>query len=160
MHVRLRELAARQHDLVAAWQLLDAGWTERMVAHHRVLHGWRPVHVGVYALSHAPLTQRQLWMAATLTAPRSFLSHASAGAAYGIRPVIARFETITRPGNAGRRTCGRLVVSHSRTLPGDTTTHNGIPITTGARTVIDLAAHLDDRATARMLRETLRLKVA
>jgi hypothetical protein len=30
----VRELAARQADVVAAWQLLDAGWTRAMIDHH------------------------------------------------------------------------------------------------------------------------------
>jgi hypothetical protein len=40
----------------------------------------------------------------------------------------------------------------------ETTTHHGIPITTPERTLIDLAAQLDARATAKSLREAIRLK--
>jgi Protein of unknown function (DUF559) len=158
MDVHVQELAARQEDVVAAWQLLDGGWTRAMIDHYVKEHGWRVIHAGVYALTSAPLSQRQRWFAASLTGPDSFLSHASAGACHGFRPWEAPFEIVTRPGTGGRRRFGRLLVCRSTTLEGDTTRHHGIPITTAERTLIDLAAHLDDRATGRMLREALRLR--
>ena len=47
----------------------------------------------------------------------------------------------------------------SRTLAGNTTTLDGIPITTPERTLIDIAPHLGDRALARAVREACRLGV-
>jgi hypothetical protein len=155
MDVRFRWLAAAQQDLVAAWQLLDLGWTRAMVKQHRRDQCWRTVHSGVYALTRAPLTQEQLWMAATLTAPQSYLSHASAGAYYGIWQAPT-FQTITRPGTRGRQQHDGLLISYSKTLDGDTIIRNGIPITSPERTTIDLAAHGDP---ARIYRESLRLKL-
>src|SRR3954454_13951833 len=156
MHVHLLELARTQRDLVAAWQLLDAGWTTKTVRHHAAEHRWCRIHSGVYALTQAPLTDEQRRMAATLTAPGSFLAYASAGAHYGIRSFNGRFETIVRHGNGGPRQHPRVLVSHSKTLDGNTTVHDGIPITSPERTLIDLAAHTDP---ARPLREALRLKL-
>jgi very-short-patch-repair endonuclease len=158
MDVRLSQLAAGQADLVAAWQLLAMGWTESMIEHRLRHHGWRRVHRGVYALTQAPLTRRQLWVAATLTAPGSALSHASAGACHGFRQFEGSFETITRPGGGGRRRRGGLLVFRSKTLDGEVTRREGIPITTAERTLADLAPHLDPRETARTFREALRLK--
>jgi predicted transcriptional regulator of viral defense system len=157
MDVRLRELAARQADIVAAWQLLAAGWTRRMVFQQAKKRGWRMVHRGVYALTQAPLTRRQLWMAAALTGPRTVLSHASAGGCHGFRPYTGRFETVTRPGSGGSRRHGRLLISRSKTLDGDTTVLDGIPITTAERTILDLAPHLYAPAAGRMFREALRI---
>ena len=159
MNVQVRALAAAQADLVAGWQLRSTGFTWRKVQHHVHNRGWRVVHPGVYALTSAPLTRRQLWMAATLTSSDSFLSHANAGACFGIRSFEGSFETVTRPGSGGPKRLGGVLVLRSRTLDGDTTTHDGIEITTAARTVIDLAPHLDARATGRMFREALRLAV-
>jgi hypothetical protein len=160
MDVHLRELAARQYDVVAAWQLVEAGSTSRMVNHRVRERGWRRIHPGVYALTHAPLTRHQLWIAATLTAPGTVLSHASAAASVGFRPFKGRFETVTRPGSGGPRRHPGVLVFRSTTLDGNTTRHEGIAITTPARTLLDLAPELDAAATRRAFRELLRLKLA
>ena len=47
----------------------------------------------------------------------------------------------------------------SKTLDGDTELREGIPITTAARTLIDLMPDLDDRQKRRATREALRLGV-
>src|SRR5215208_2984515 len=158
MDVRIRELAARQFDLVAAWQLVDHGATRELIR-HRVKHrGWRVVHRGVYALSHSPLTQQQRWLAVTLTARGSVLSHASAAACWGFRRPEGATETITRTGSGGSRRLDGVDVYRSACLDGGTTSIGPIPITTAARTLIDIAPGLTPRATARAFREALRLK--
>jgi very-short-patch-repair endonuclease len=158
MDVHVRKLAARQADLVAAWQLASAGFSPAMVEFRLSKWGWRLVHPGVYALTSSPLTQHQRWVAATLTTPTSVLSHASAAACWGIRRTRTRLETITRPGDGGPRQMAGLLVLRSKTLDGNTTLHEGIPITTAARTLIDLAPHLNSKQVGRALREALRLK--
>ena len=115
----LRRLAAKQADLVAAWQLRRLGWSWRMIQRRAANHGWRRVHSGVFALTHARLTRRQRWIAATLTTPESVLSYASAGDLWGCRPFDASFETITRPGSGGPRRQGGLLICRSRTLEGN-----------------------------------------
>jgi Protein of unknown function (DUF559). len=158
MDVRLAELAAGQGDLIARWQLVAAGWSVDMVREHARRRGWRRVHSGVYALGQAPLTQWQRWMAATLTAPGTVLSHAGAGACCGFRPWDGMIQTVTRPGSGGRRHMGLLLVARSRTLGGETTEKDGIPITTAARTLMDLFPHLGARQQERAFREAVRLK--
>jgi very-short-patch-repair endonuclease len=157
MHVRLKRLAAKQGDVVAVWQLREAGWTWHAIQHWVRKSGWRVVHPGVYALTAAPLTRHQKWIAATLTTPDSVLSHASAAACWGFRRPEGSFEIVTRPGSSGPRQGKGLLVLHSKTLDGDTTTREGIRITTGARTLIDLAPHLGDRQVGTAIREALRL---
>src|SRR3954452_20574002 len=151
-----RDLAAGQRDLVAAWQLVRAGWTRAMVDHYVREHRWQLVFSGVYAISYSPLSREQRRMAATLTAPRSLLSHFSAAAHYGIWRFEAGYETIVRPGNRGRTRSDGVLVRYSRTLKGDGGIYDGIPITSPERTLLDLAAHADP---ARALREALRLKL-
>jgi uncharacterized protein DUF559 len=159
MNVELRKLASGQEDIVAVWQLLGAGWTRAGVAHGVRKGGWRRLHQGVYALTQAPLSRRQLWIAATLTSPASVLSHASAGACFGFRPFEGSFETITRPGTGGPKRLGGVLVCRSSTLDGDITSRDGIPITTAARALLDLEPQLNDKATRKAFREALRLKV-
>lgn len=143
---------------MAAWQLLAAGWTRWMIQHRVQEHNWRVVHAGVYALGAAPLSPRQLWIAATLSTPDSVLSHASAGARWGFRPWQGLFEIVTRPGSGGRRQIGTLLVCRSTSLAGDVTRYGGVTLTTGARTLVDLAPHLTDVELARTFREAVRLR--
>src|SRR5690242_12596403 len=157
MDVRLLELAARQRDLVAAWQLVRSGWTRAMVDHHAAHDHWRRIHSGVYALTQSPLTVEQRRMAATLTAPSSYLCRFSAGAHYAIWSFNGGYETIVRPGDRGKERSGGVLVRYSTTLTGEDVGHfDGMPITSPERTLIDLAAHADP---ARALREARRLKL-
>jgi Protein of unknown function (DUF559) len=158
MDSHLRKLAARQVDVVAAWQLRGAGWSHHKVAHHTRSRGWRRIHPGVYALSQAALTQLQLWWAATLTAPGSYLSHGSGGACYGFYRFTKPFEVITRLGQGGRRRQGGVVVFRSKCLDGEVTTHMGIPILTAERVLADLVPHLTDKQAGRCFREAIRLR--
>jgi very-short-patch-repair endonuclease len=82
-------------------------------------------------------------MAAVLAAGEgAVLSHRSAGAAWGIFSSSARSE-VTVP---QKRRPRRNIVFHPSVIPPDErTTHDGIPITTVPRTLLDLAATLDER---------------
>jgi very-short-patch-repair endonuclease len=159
MDVRVKKLAAKQADLVAVWQLLAVGLTQEGVRHAVSKWGWRKVHRGVYALTAAPLTQRQSWIAATLTTPDSVLSHASAASCWGFRPHKGTYEIVTRPGSGGRRRLGNVLVLRSMTLDGNTTIRDGIRITTAARTLIDMAPNVSEKETGRQFREAMRLKI-
>ena len=153
----LRRRAARQEGAVAAWQLLGDGMTRGAVRHQ--VRELRELHDGVYVTGDAPVTRRQRWWAAAITAPGRVVSHASAGAAFMFRPWEGAFEVVTTSGNGGPRRRSGLLVCRSLTLSGNTTTLGGIPITTAARALADLTPALDDRELARAVREALRLRV-
>src|SRR5436309_6906513 len=158
MDPHLRSLAAGQADVVAAWQLLQRGWSRKKIEHYIQSRGWRPLHDGVYLLTSSAPDRRQLWFAATLTTPDSVLSHGSAGACHGFYRFERGYEVVTRPGRGGRRKHGSLLVFRSRMLDGNVIRHTGIPITTAAKTLIDLAPGLDDKRLGRAFRESIRLK--
>lgn len=155
MDAVVKNLAAEQDDLVAVWQLVATGATPKRIEH--LTKEWRRIHRGVYLLTQSPITQRQRWIAATLIAPHVTLSHASAGACWNFRPRSGSFETVTRSGNGGTRRSPGLLVFRSTTLGPEVTKREGIRITTGARTLLDLAPHLDDKQLGRAFREALRL---
>lgn len=158
MDARLRKLAAGQDDIVGRWQLLAADWTRHQVEHRARVGGWRAIHDGVYALCQAPLTRRQRWIAAVLTAPGTVLGHDSAGAVHAFRPWEDEFETVTRPGRGGKRRYPGLVVSHSITLEGHVTRKDGLPVVTAQRALVDLAPDLREDPLRRCFRESIRLK--
>lgn len=154
---RLRNLAARQHDVVATWQPTALGWTAGMVAHR--LADARTLYDGVHLLSHAAPTVRQRWWAATLTTPDSTLSHVSAGASYGVR-ASQRLQVVTRPGSGGPVETTNLIVFRSEALTdADITYDEGLRRTTVERTLLDLAPRLGDRALRRLFRECVRLRL-
>ena len=73
------------------------------------------------------------------------LSHATAAAAWELRQRTGTIH-VTVPSTAGRKRRADIRMHRSRTLrPQDTTSHRGIPITTPARTIIDLARTLTGR---------------
>jgi hypothetical protein len=97
-------------------------------------------------------------MGATLTSPGTVLSHESAAAAWGLSRQ-GRLVTVTRRGSGGPRRHGGVLVFRSSTLQGECTTLRAIPITTVARTVLDLAARSSTRSLARAVREAVRLEL-
>jgi hypothetical protein len=86
-------------------------------------------------------------MAAVLAAGKgAVLSHATAATAWALRPPGAGAVHVTVPGDPGRKRRAGVRVHRSRTLtPRDATSHRGIPITTPARTIIDLATTISGR---------------
>jgi hypothetical protein len=159
MDVRIAELAGRQHNRVARRQLRELGLSERAIA-HRVARGrLAPIDQAVFAI--APVSEDDewgRWMAATLTEPETFLSHASAASAFGTWTLERAFEVVTRCGSGGPRRLGNVLVHRSSTLAGDTTEWRGVPITSMPRTLLDLARSVSTPALARTLREAVRLK--
>jgi very-short-patch-repair endonuclease len=144
--LELGRLATAQHGVVARQQLLALGFSDGSVK--RRVRGGRLhlLHRGVYAVGHRSLTVDGRRMAAVMAAGRdAVLSHATAAAAWELRRNAGAIH-VTIPGDPGRRRRTGLRVHRSRTLtPSDTTTHRGIPITTPARTIIDLAHTLTGR---------------
>src|SRR3954468_5871155 len=101
MDTHLRFLASRQADVVAAWQLREAGWSRDRIAHQAKRSAWRAIHKGVYVLANAPVRREQLWFAAVLSAPNSVLSYGSASACWVFHRFERGFEVVTRPGKGG-----------------------------------------------------------
>jgi very-short-patch-repair endonuclease len=91
-------------------------------------------------------------MAAVLAGgPGAVLSHAAAGALWELRASAATRTDITVR-RTGRGTRPGLRIHRPRQLSStEVTTHLGIPVTTPARTILDLAATLQRRPLERLL---------
>ncbi len=142
------EWARRQHGVVSRAQLLGAGLAggaiDALVRRSRL----RPVHRGVYLLGAlaGPLEPpRAPEMAALLACGRdAVVSHRSAAGLWGLlppppgrAPVDVLIPGRDRSRHRGLR--ARRVVDLSRE---DVTIREGIPVTTAARTLVDLAGTL------------------
>ena len=154
---RVAELAGRQFNRVSRGQLAALGLTRSAIDHRLATGRLVIVEEGVFAV--APVLEHDdwgRWMAATLTAPGTVLSHASAAAAWGFWSLPRPLETVTRPGSGGPRRHRGVRAYRSSVLDEECTTLQGIPITSVPRTVLDLARGVSDRALARSVREAVR----
>ena len=140
-------LVRRQHGVITRQQLLEIGYTSDAIK-HRVAQGrLHPIHAGVYAAGRPELTLEGRFIAAVLACgPTAALSHESAAQLWGIRPVRPGAIELSITGKAQRRRPG--IVLHRRTAM-EVTTRRGIPVTTPAGTLIDLAACLPARRSRR-----------
>jgi hypothetical protein len=146
--------------VVARRQLVDLGITEERlrtwVRHGRLVSR----HRGVYTVGHRLLSQRGRWMAAVLAGGAdALLSHRSAAALWGIRPPGAHAIEITVP-PGGARLSGRAVRSHRSAIVSQfASVVDGIPVTSVAFTLLDLAAVLRPHQLRRAVEASERLEL-
>jgi hypothetical protein len=154
--VRLFELLERQWNRASLAQFEALGFTRDDVNYRVETGRLRAVHEGVFAGRPFLDDQHGRWIAATLTAPGTCLSHASSAALHGFWDRRRETETVTRPGSGGPRRLDGLFVYRSVTLNSNTMTVDGIPTTTPERAIIEMAPYVDDAGLARAVREALR----
>lgn len=145
----IAELADRQHGVVATWQLLALGLTQDDVDYRARIGRLHRIHRGVYAVGYRTLTPKGHRMAAVLAyGPKAVLSHRSAAAHWGAGAGFWKVEITTPQFRRSRKgTRARQATLHSE----DVTVHDGIPLTTVPRTILDLASMLtDDQLTHRI----------
>jgi hypothetical protein len=132
--------------VVALRQLRDLGLSGSG-ARTRVARGaLHRVHLGVYAVGHPTLTAKGRWAAGALACgPGAVLSHRSAAALWGVRATTRAAVEVTVPGQAGRARAG-IHAHRCRLHDVERTTIDGIPCTTLARTLLDLAEVVDSDA--------------
>ena len=155
---RIAELSAKQHGVIALRQLRRFGMTADAVRKRVSAKRWRRVHRGVIAVSHARLTRRGHYMAAVLACgPGAALSHREAAALRGVRRSNRSRIDVTSPARRGRTIAGIEVHSATTLRPEDVEEVDGIPCTTLARTLLDLAEVLSRREVERAIDEADRI---
>lgn len=151
----IARLATRQHGVVSRRQLLAGGAT-RWAIEWRIASGrLHVVHRGVYRVGHRAPGKRAREMAAVLACgPGAVVSHRTAGRMWellaGGEPdvidvTVRRSRAPNRPGIRTRRT--------EALDDGDISLLDRIPITSPARTLLDLAAVLRPHMLERVLAE-------
>jgi very-short-patch-repair endonuclease len=151
---RVARIAARQHGLVSHRQLAAVGLSANAVA-GRVERGHlERVHRGVYAVGHIQRTSESRWMAAVMACGSgAVLSHLDAAALWKIYDGEGARVHVTTTRRSGRRLDGLLVHRARRLHPDDVTVKDGIPVTTLARTLVDLTDLLASDRILRAIRE-------
>jgi very-short-patch-repair endonuclease/predicted transcriptional regulator of viral defense system len=148
----IARIAERQYGLISRRQLYGLGLSARTIERGLSRGRLHCVHRGVYAVGHRRLTPRGHWLAAVLAAgPGAVLSHRSAGAHLGLRPTASARVDVTVCRRAARARPGVAVHVTRELLERDWTTRDGIPVTSVARTLLDLAGLISSKQLSRAL---------
>jgi very-short-patch-repair endonuclease len=136
----IARLAANQHGVVALWQLLALGFSRQAVSYRAHTGRLHRIHQGVYAVGHARLSNEGRWMAAVLACgPETVLSHRAAAGLWRLLPPRRGPVDVTVSGKGGRAKRKGIRLHRSTTLTQQATTRRlGIPVTSPARTLLDL----------------------
>jgi Transcriptional regulator, AbiEi antitoxin len=146
-------LAGRQHGVVTTAQLKRLGLDSGAIAYRVKVGRLHPKYRGVYAVGHANLSREGEWMAAVLAAgPGAALSHLAAASLHAIWRRQARRIDVVVPG-ARRRRRGFTVHMCRQLDRRDVTLWHSIPVTTVARTLVDLTDVLDWAPLANVIHE-------
>jgi hypothetical protein len=147
VEVVVGQLASRQHGLVTRAQLLGAGVTAREIEHRMRTGALLREHPGVYRVGHRAWSIEARYLAAVLAGGEgSQLSGHAAAYLFGLVKGPAPPPEVTT--RTERRVRG--VRTRRSRSPKAGTAHRGIPVTTVAETLVDLARDLplDDLARA------------
>jgi very-short-patch-repair endonuclease len=145
-------LAGRQQGVVAWEQFtrlgLTAGWVR-----HRVARGWlRRRFRGVYLVGPLHTPQTDAMAAALAAGAGALVSHSAAAVLWGLRPEREGSIDVTVSGRKIRERPG-IRVHRGRVCAGDATRQQGVPVTSPARTLLDLAATLPQRELDRAVEQ-------
>jgi very-short-patch-repair endonuclease/predicted transcriptional regulator of viral defense system len=146
----IARLAEGQHGVVSRGQLVALGLTPRKVQRRLAAGRLHPLHRGVYCVGHRVLSREGRWLAAVLAGgPGAVLSHMPAAALWGIVATPAGRVDVTVGAERRQRQGIRF---HRAAIGADeVTTERGVPVTTPARTLLDLAKTLDQHRLHRAI---------
>lgn len=146
-------VAARQNGRATTRQLIDCGFTANSIRSGVKAGRLHRVHQGVYAVGHLAPSRLGGWHAAVLACgPEALLADRSAAALWQIREDAGPRIDVLVPSRNGRRRPG-ITIHRAPVLPMERRVHRNIPVTSPARTAIDLVHSLSDEDARRLLRE-------
>ena len=132
--------------MVALHQLVALGLSAKAVRGRTEAGRLHRVHHGVYAVGHPLLTAEGRWIAAVLACgDRALLSHRSAAILWDLREGGGARVDVTTPRRVARGRTGIRVHWRPSLCATDAGSCRGVPCTSVARTLLDLAAILPAR---------------
>lgn len=145
--------AAAQHAVISLAQLKDLGLSAGGVGKRVAAGRLYRVHHGVYSLIVPALLTRQGRFAAAVLAcgDGAVLSHRAAAILHELRLRGRGLIDVTAPGSRGRNRAGIRVHSAATILPRDRIRIDNIPVTTLARTLLDVAEDATRREVERAI---------
>jgi hypothetical protein len=145
-------LARTQHGYITRQQLLDLGLGPRAIEYRVAIGRLIPVYRGVYAVGHVPLGMEARAHAAVLACGTgAVLSHGSAASLWRyVRDWSAALEVTAK---SDRRRPGITVHRATTLTRKDVTRQLGVPVTSPARTVLDVTPRLAEKPLRRFMRD-------
>lgn len=153
-------LAKRQHGVVSIRQLEQLfGYSQRAVSHEAAAGRLHRLHQGVYAVGHTDFSLYGQCLAAVLACgPGALLSHYSAAWLWGLASTQPVPIHVTSPIPRGKRRPLRL--HRARNLAADDRgLEKRIPVTSVARTLLDMAALIEADWLQRILERAEELEL-
>jgi very-short-patch-repair endonuclease len=142
----LTRLAGQQHEVVSRSQLLAIDFSDRAIERAVEAGRLHRVFRGVYAVGRPAISERGRLKATTLACgDGAVISHRSAAALLGLLDKGPAVIDVIAPPSRGRKLDG---IRFHRVRPPrreETGTVDGIPCTSPARTLVDLAGTVSDR---------------
>ena len=155
---RLETLAAPQLGVFHRQQAIAIGFTPGMIR-WRVQNGaWLLLGHAVYRLAAAPPSHRQsAWAAVLAAGSTAAVSHRTAALLHGMPGPWGRRIEVSKLEGSGHwlRGQGSWLHETCRLPPHHVTTIEGLPVTTVARTIFDLAGVVRDDLVERVLDDSL-----
>lgn len=150
-------VAASQHGVISRAQAREHGLTSTMIRHRLATGRWDRLHRSVYRIAGAVPSWWQALVAACFAwGPHAVASHVAAAALRGLPGFAPGIPEITVPRSCGRNGPGIVHRPRHPLDPVDVTIVDAIPVTTVARTLIDVAACVPRATLEEALDDALR----
>lgn len=155
-------LAAAQRGLVTREQALAAGMERWTITHALASGTWVEVRRGVYRWAASPESWHQQALAACIgPTPATAVSHRSAAFLHGLLSAAPHRLEVVVPYGAARASLSRIACVHRIQQPlrrGVVVKIDGLPVTSLARTIADLAGALPPRALSELVDRAMQMR--
>lgn len=157
----LYDIAENQAGYFTAKQAHEAGFSWERLSYYTTTGRFIRVERGIYRLVQFPGSPNEdLFIAWLRTGPDSVISHESALYLYKLSDLLPGEIHIIIPRTGSRRRKD-IRLHTNRIRPGEVTRREGLPVTTTARTIIDVAVSgLAEEHIRQAVREALRQGLA
>src|SRR4051794_12324644 len=157
--IEVARRAAGEGGVLGLDELRACGLSRNAIG-RRVRNGWlHPIYQGVYAVGHPAVPIRARFLAAVKSVPRgAVLSHFSGAAHWEYVEWDGRHVEVTVVATGFRSREGIRVHCSSVLERRDVMRHRGIPVTSPARTLVDLAAVVNEAMLRTAVRRALGMR--
>jgi hypothetical protein len=154
--VRVARLAATEWSVLSLDDLRRCGLSEDMVSRRVVRGQLHRVHQGIYAVGHSNIPLEGRFLAAVKACGAgAVLSHFAAAALWAMVDWDERHIDVTVDDTTPRTHAGVRIHRTWYLEATDVRRHRGVPVTSPARTALDVCSLLPERGARRAIRKAL-----